>query len=1105
VAISVGTGVVRIVPDFTGFATTVKRGVGTSFAQIGNASRDAGRALLPLSVAAGGVIAASAAMAVQFEKDFVKIEALVGDTAENLALLRPLVLDLARTSGIGPRELADALFFVESAGLRGAAAFEVLQNSARAAAVGLGNTAQVADALTSAVNAYASTGLTAADATDVLVASVREGKIEADTLAASIGRVIPIAAQLGVEFNEVGAAIAASTRVGLTAEEATTALRQALVTLLKPSAQAQATLKEFGFSAQGLRKAIADDGLLATLQLMFERFGDNQEAVNKVFQNVRALTGIFALVGGNAEQVQGVFDRLANSTGDLDKAFEATQKGTAFQLSVAMAELERAAISLGDVFLPVLISIAGVISTVANAFAELSDPIKDAVARMLVMVALSAPLLLVAGSLLRTAAAATIVRGAHTQAAVAATQQASAELALASASNIAATAQGRVAAASGARAATGGQLVGRGFKAFGLLVAADIAGGIIQGIDTEAGSTAEDIKNTLASAVRGAGVGASIGFLIGGPVGAGIGAGIGAGLGGLIGFVRSQAGDLVEEIAEVFDPLNNIEFAQSQGIALGLALAESIEEGIAEIEIEPIFDALQETIAENTEDLTASLTAFATAVPSLFSNAFEEEEDHIALTLTDIFSNVAAELAAFNELDEGLKDLGRRGLLALAESISNEGGPAALEAMREVRQGLIDDPASIFALEADLNRLEGDLRTSFTSFLGRGGIETGGIGENLSAFLLPEDLAALGDGIVALFTQELPTIGERFVAVAGPVFKDALLESFRIGVVEAASSEDILPENLDEIITGAIGDADILKLVKIAIKELRVEFGGVDLDLEGTTFPDVQIPVLNARTGQITMVDPPPITLSEQFEILNLEGFDFFGLNVSLAEELKTWAQEDLPALLAETDFSSGDLTIEEALVDAFAAKIKTLTAEAVALEVETDAVGAGIAISTVASILSTFGPVGVAFSDEIKAQIDNVRTRAAARTAAKGPGGKLADGLLAGWDLRFPSVRSQIVGDVASIPDAIDRILDNRSPSRVFARIGTDIVDGLNMGIQSVPVADISIPSVIGPGGSGGSSRHIEVNIHNPSTRNLVRDTDKALRLVRTSELMVN
>jgi hypothetical protein len=146
-----------------------------------------------------------------------------------------------------------------------------------------------------------------------------------------------------------------------------------------------------------------------------------------------------------------------------------------------------------------------------------------------------------------------------------------------------------------------------------------------------------------------------------------------------------------------------------------------------------------------------------------------------------------------------------------------------------------------------------------------------------------------------------------------------------------------------------------------------------------------------------------------------------------------------------------------------------------------------------------------VAFSDEIKAQIDNVRTRAAARTAAKGPGGKLADGLLAGWDLRFPSVRSQIVGDVASIPDAIDRILDNRSPSRVFARIGTDIVDGLNMGIQSVPVADISIPSVIGPGGSGGSSRHIEVNIHNPSTRNLVRDTDKALRLVRTSELMVN
>ncbi len=51
-------------------------------------------------------------------------------------------------------EEAEALFFITSAGLEEKEALDMLEVSARAAAAGLGDIATIADAVTSAANAY---------------------------------------------------------------------------------------------------------------------------------------------------------------------------------------------------------------------------------------------------------------------------------------------------------------------------------------------------------------------------------------------------------------------------------------------------------------------------------------------------------------------------------------------------------------------------------------------------------------------------------------------------------------------------------------------------------------------------------------------------------------------------------------------------------------------------------------------------------------------------------------------------------------------------------------------------------------------------------------
>ncbi|KKK92322.1 hypothetical protein LCGC14_2704110, partial [marine sediment metagenome] len=179
---------------------------------------------LPLAIIGGVTVK----MAADFETSMSKIVGQVGIAREVVQGMRKDVLALAGPTGIAPQELADALFFVTSAGLRGADAMDVLRLSARGAAAGFGETKIVADLVTSATNAYGIANLTAAQAMDTLAAAVREGKSEAVDIAGAMGQVLPIASNLGVSFQEVGASIAAMSRTGTVARTAVIQLRQML-------------------------------------------------------------------------------------------------------------------------------------------------------------------------------------------------------------------------------------------------------------------------------------------------------------------------------------------------------------------------------------------------------------------------------------------------------------------------------------------------------------------------------------------------------------------------------------------------------------------------------------------------------------------------------------------------------------------------------------------------------------------------------------------------------------------------------------------------------------------------------------------------------------
>ncbi len=357
-----------------------------------------------------GIGVAAGKMSMDFETSMQHIVGLVGISQKQVDAWSQQLLKLGPEVGKSPRELAEALYFVASSGIETGKAIDVVVAAAKAASAGLGDTQVVADAVSSALNAYAKSGLTAGKATGILVAAVREGKGEANEIAPALGRVIPIAAQLGISFDQVGATLASMTLVGFDAAESATNLSGIMSAMLKPSSQARDILSSVGLSAEGLRKQIREEGLLAALNTLRVKIGDDDEALAAIFPNIRGFRGLLSLTGENADKTADIFKKLAGTTEeDLNQAFAAVTETGAFKFQQAMAQVQDLLINLGNaimpVVLPILKDLTATVKSLADGFAKLPDPVKRGIVIAAALAAALGPVLLIGGQLVTAVAA----------------------------------------------------------------------------------------------------------------------------------------------------------------------------------------------------------------------------------------------------------------------------------------------------------------------------------------------------------------------------------------------------------------------------------------------------------------------------------------------------------------------------------------------------------------------------------------------------------------------------------------------------------------------------------------------------------------------------
>lgn len=357
--------------DWSGFESRLRRNA-DDFEKFGRKATIG--VTLPL-VAAG---AASVKLANDFDSTFQRMISLAGVTADEVDGLKESVKALASETGKSPQDLAEGLEVIRSAGITGAQALEVLSVSAKASAIGLGTTREVADAVTSALNAYGPATLNAAQATDILAGSVQAAKVEAAEMAPQFGRLLPLASTLGVSFDQVGGALAYLTRGSGDASLASAQLGGILQKVLNPSKQARDILASVGLTVDGLQKSIREDGLIVTLQLLNDKLGGNQQALARFFEDAQGIQGVFSLLTNGGKDAAKVIEDVGNSTGQVSGAFAAFSDTDAAKMQKSLAELQTAMIELGSSLAPTVSKIAGGVADIATAFSSLPGPVQVA-------------------------------------------------------------------------------------------------------------------------------------------------------------------------------------------------------------------------------------------------------------------------------------------------------------------------------------------------------------------------------------------------------------------------------------------------------------------------------------------------------------------------------------------------------------------------------------------------------------------------------------------------------------------------------------------------------------------------------------------------------
>lgn len=370
-----------------------------------------------------------------FEDGLAKVSTLVDTASVDMDQLGDSLLDLSSKYGLEASNLAESTYNAISSnnalGKDSEALMKVLESSAKLAKAGFTDVDTATSATLKTLNAYG-LGVESVDRIQkVLIQTQNTGITTVGELGAVLAQVTPSAAAAGIQFEEVGAALATMTAQGTPAAQATTQLNAVITAFMKPTADmisglsgiADEMIKNGQLSGENadhytrqkerlaeLSREILEcndgtkesnqrykelqneiklvnkeidaataemslqileaNGLQGTLELLNKEFGGSTNQMAAALSSSEALKASLAITGKNAETFTSNLHAMSTEADVVGEGFEKVAGTASEKMNRSLSTLKASAIGLYQAIQPLLTVLLDIASVLVSKVAS---------------------------------------------------------------------------------------------------------------------------------------------------------------------------------------------------------------------------------------------------------------------------------------------------------------------------------------------------------------------------------------------------------------------------------------------------------------------------------------------------------------------------------------------------------------------------------------------------------------------------------------------------------------------------------------------------------------------------------------------------------------
>jgi len=318
------------------------------------------------AVAAVGVamVAYGVDKALQYTEALDKIQNQAGASASEIDYLKGVILQVSNQTAISSDQISNAFLQVEKAGIRGAAAYNLVDNAAKAAAITGGDVASIATTIVAAQALQITKGESVAQVTATLVKANQNHIGSLDNLVSLLkGRVGGALAAYGINLGEAAAVTDVASKAGYTNARSMTTLATGLGKVENPTKASTKALAALGINAEDLAKTARTPGtgLIDVLKALEDQSKKTGVPLEKLVTATFG-AGSVGLVSALAKQLPALQALNTSLQGasqqSLNTAFGITQSQLAFKISQIKTQLTNALTGVGLLLLPTISDVA---------------------------------------------------------------------------------------------------------------------------------------------------------------------------------------------------------------------------------------------------------------------------------------------------------------------------------------------------------------------------------------------------------------------------------------------------------------------------------------------------------------------------------------------------------------------------------------------------------------------------------------------------------------------------------------------------------------------------------------------------------------------------